>query len=176
MNPLHPKMLCAMFGRIWFAEWFWRRSLNIIFLFRYYLPLEKGRGPSYEQTCIPSIKGCFVLFLVGPMVLEKKIFEYFQYNFTFSLLSPLGEERGLSFQLESPSPKDALCQILLFCSQWFWRRRFLNIFNRNLIFYFISPCWRAWAFVSTNLNSLYEKMLCAKLGWNKPSSTGEEDF
>ena len=46
----------------------------IILLFRYYLPLEKGRGPSFEQTWIPSTQGCFVPTLVeiGPVVLEKK--------------------------------------------------------------------------------------------------------
>ena len=27
-------------------------------------------------------------------------------------------------KLESPSPKDALCQIWLKLAQWFWRRRF----------------------------------------------------
>ena len=31
---------------------------------------------------------------IGPVVLEKKIFEYFQYSFTFLLLSPLGKGRG----------------------------------------------------------------------------------
>ena len=35
---------------------------------------------------------------------------------------------------ESPSPKDALCQVWLKLAQWFWRRRFLNIFNMNLHF------------------------------------------
>ena len=37
-------------------------------------PLEKGRGPSFEQTWIPSTQGCFVpsLVKIGPVVLEKK--------------------------------------------------------------------------------------------------------
>ena len=30
---------------------------------------------------------------------------------------------------ESPSPKDALCQIWLKLAQWFWRRRFFNFVN-----------------------------------------------
>jgi hypothetical protein len=29
-------------------------------------------------------------------------------------------------KLESPPPKDDLCQVWLKLSQWFWRRRFLN--------------------------------------------------
>mgnify|MGYP003685852939 CR=1 FL=1 len=32
-------------------------------------------------------------------------------------------------KLESPSPKDALCQVRLKLAQWFWRRRFLNFVN-----------------------------------------------
>ena len=32
-------------------------------------------------------------------------------------------------KLESPSPKDALCQVWLKLAQWFWTRRFLNFIN-----------------------------------------------
>ena len=32
-------------------------------------------------------------------------------------------------KIESPSPKDALCQVWLKLAQWFWRRRFLNFVN-----------------------------------------------
>ena len=32
-------------------------------------------------------------------------------------------------KLESPSPKDALCQAWLKLAQWFWRRRFFNFVN-----------------------------------------------
>ena len=45
MNPLHPRMLCAMFGWNWPIGSREKRFLNIfniILLFRYYLPLEKG--------------------------------------------------------------------------------------------------------------------------------------
>ena len=33
-------------------------------VFRNYLPLKKGQGPSFEQTWIPSTKGCFVASLI----------------------------------------------------------------------------------------------------------------
>ena len=33
---------------------------------------------------------------IVPMVLEKKIFKFYQYIFTILLLSPLGKERGLA--------------------------------------------------------------------------------
>ena len=50
-----------------------------------------------------------------------------EYLFTISLLSPFGERRGPSLNKhESPSAKDALCQVWLKLAQCFWRR-FLNI-------------------------------------------------
>ena len=71
-----------------------------IFKFRqyiFYIPLwstlGKGYSPLFEQTCVSftQLQGCFVLCLVetGPVVLEKKIFEFNQCMFTISLLSPL---------------------------------------------------------------------------------------
>ena len=32
-------------------------------------------------------------------------------------------------KLQSPSPKDALCQVWLKLAKWFWRRRFFNFVN-----------------------------------------------
>ena len=50
-----------------------------------------------------------------------------------SNLSPLGKGVALYLnKLESPSPKDALCQVCLKLAQWFWRRKlyfnFVNVF------------------------------------------------
>ena len=43
---------------------------------------------------------------------------------------PLEKGRALLLnKLESPSPKDNLCQVWLKLAQWFWRRRFLNFVN-----------------------------------------------
>ena len=94
------------FCQVWLklAQWFWSRRfinfVNVFFLFRNYLPLEKG-------TCVPFTKGCFVLSLVeiGPIVLEKKIFKFRQ------------------CKLLTPSLKDALCQVWMKLTQRFWRRR-----------------------------------------------------
>ena len=56
-------------------------------------------------------------------VVLEKVFKYFKYNFTILLLSPLGEGCGPSLnKLESPPPKDALCQVWMKLAQWFWRR------------------------------------------------------
>ena len=52
----------------------------------------KGCDPSFEQSFVHSVVE------VGPVVLEKKILKYFQYNLTFSLLYLLGKGRGPSFE------------------------------------------------------------------------------
>ena len=51
-----------------------------------------------------------------------------------------------------------------FLSMYFW------------YFIIISPWERAGAFIWTNLNPIYPRMLCAKFGWNWSSGSGEEDF
>ena len=103
-------------------------------------PLGKERGPSFEHTLILSTQRCFVQSLVqiGPVVLEKTILKYFQFNFTFLLFSPLGEGLGPAFE-----------QTWILSTQ-------------------------AWPFIWTNLNSLHPKMLCAKFGSNWPTGSGEE--
>ena len=42
-------------------------------------------------------------------------------------------------KLESPSPKDALCQVWLILAQWFWRRRFFNFVNVFSLFRYYLP-------------------------------------
>ena len=76
-------------------------------------------------------------------------------------------------KLESPSPKDALCQVWLKLDQWFWRR-FLNFLNVNSVFLNYLPLERAGPFVWTILNPLHPKMLCTMFGWNWLSGSGEE--
>jgi hypothetical protein len=55
----------------------------------------------------------------GLLVLEEKILKYFQCIFTLFLLSPNPLHLN---KLESPPPKDDLCQVWLKLTQWFWRR------------------------------------------------------
>ena len=53
---------------------------------------------------------------------------------------------------------------------------FVNVFS---LFRNISPCKRGervWSFIWTNLNFLYPRMICAKLGWKWPGGSGEEKF
>ena len=51
---------------------------------------------------------------IGQVILEKKIFKFRKYIFANSNYLPL--EKGVALhldKLESPSPKDALCQVLM---------------------------------------------------------------
>ena len=67
-------------------------------------------------------------------------------------------------KLDSPSPKDNLCQFDFQIS---------TIYFHYLII--ISPWKRVWPFIWTNLNSLYPRMICAKFDWNWSNVSEEED-
>ena len=56
------------------------------YLIRDYLPLEKGFGPSFEETWFPFTQGCIVpsLIEISPVVLEKKILKFRQCIFAIS--------------------------------------------------------------------------------------------
>ena len=80
---------------------------------------------SFTKRCIvPS------LITIGPVVLEKKIFNFVNVSLPFRNCLPL--EKGVALhlnKLEYPSPKDALCQVWLKLALWFLRRRFFNFVN-----------------------------------------------
>ena len=87
LNSLYPRILCVMFS------WNWSSSsgenfqkLSIFFHFCYYLPLEKGQGPSFERNWIPLTERCSVPSLVeiGPVALENKSSMCFHYVDTVS--------------------------------------------------------------------------------------------
>ena len=65
--------------------------------------------------------------------------EFFNFFNVFSLfLNYLPLEKGGALhlkKLETPSPKDALSQVWLKLSQWFWRRGFLNFVNVFSLFH-----------------------------------------
>ena len=65
------------------------------------------------------------------MVLKKEIFQISSNVFSlFRNYLPWEKGRNLHFnKIDSPSPKDALCQVWLKLVHWFWRRKFLNFVN-----------------------------------------------
>ena len=74
---------------------------------------------------------------VGPVVLEKNFFLKFSiYFYYFTIISPFHLKK-----FESLLPKDALCQVWLKLTPWFWRRRFLKVVNLSLLFPNYLPFW-----------------------------------
>ena len=70
-------------------------------------------------------KRCFVpsSVKIGPVGLEKNFLISSMFFRYFVFISSWKRNRVLHFnKLESPSPKDALCQVWLKLAQWFWRR------------------------------------------------------
>ena len=64
------------------------KSCQYFFNFCYYLPLEKGQGPSFERNWMPLTHGCSVPSLVEigqVVVLENKSSMYFHYVANISL-------------------------------------------------------------------------------------------
>ena len=108
---------------------------------------------------------------------EEVFFNFVNVFLLFRNYLPLEKGRALHLnKAESPSPKDALCQVWLKLAQWFWRRRFFFILSMFFhYFVIISPWKRAGPFIWTNLNLLHQRVLCAKFGWNWSIGSGEED-
>ena len=104
---------------------------------------------------------------------------YFRY---FVIISPW-KRAGPTYlnKLESPSHLDALCQVWWKLGEWFWTRSFF--LYRKFFFFFFFLLFRNYlslikggALIWTKLNPLHSRMLCARLGWNWQSGSGEEDF
>ena len=113
-----------------------------------FLTLWEFIGSSFEETWIPYTQGCFVprLFEIGPVVLEKKIFKFCQCILLFRKYLLLEKGRGLHLiKLESPLPKDGLCQVWLKLAQWFWRRKFFIFINVFSLFPNYLPLEKGWA-------------------------------
>ena len=60
---------------------------------------------------------------IDPVVLEKKIFEFFHVFWLFCYHLPLVKGETLYLNtFESPLHKDGLCQVCFKLANWFWRR------------------------------------------------------
>ena len=115
------------------------------------------------------------LFEIGPMVLEMKIIK--QCIFSILLLYLLGKGQDPSFE-QTWNPFTKECFVIYIKFVWYWPYGSGEDFFFNFHYFFItfiSPWKRVWHFIWTILNSLHPKMLCAMIGWNWPSGSGEED-
>ena len=108
---------------------------------------------------------------------EENFFNFVNVYSLFRNYLPLEKGGALHLnKLESPSPKDDLCQVWLKLAQWFCRRRFLNFVNVFSLFRNYLPFWKGGTLFWTKLNPHHSLILCAKIGWNWLSGSGEEDF
>ena len=132
LNALYPRMLCAKSGWNWSSgsgegDFLKFRQCIYFCFFCNYLPLEKGRAFYLNKHESPSSKNalCQVWLKLALWSLRRRFF--FNFLNVFSLsgnLFFLKKGRALYLNiLESPSPKDALCQVCLKLAQWFWIRR-----------------------------------------------------
>ena len=165
------------------AQWFWRRGFfnldNVFFAISYYLPLEKGRALFWTNLnpLHPRMHCAKIVWNWLSGSGEEDFIFSTMYFSLFRNYLPLEKGGALHLnKLESPSPKDALCQVWLKITQWFWRRIFFMSSMYFHYFVIISPWKRAGPFIWRNLNPLHPRMLCAKFGWNWLSGSGEEDF
>ena len=127
-SPSPKDALCQIWWKL--ALRFWRRRFlnftNVFLLFGNYLPLERGKALQLNKLESSSLKEAMCQdWLKLVRGLEKKILKFRQCIFLlFRNYLPLEKDGALHFnKLESPLPKDALCQVWLKLAQWFWRRR-----------------------------------------------------
>jgi hypothetical protein len=145
LNFLHPRMICTKFDWIWpssSGEEDFFKIFSAFLLFRYYLPFKKGSPLDLNKRESPRPKDdlCQVWFKLAQWFWRRR----FLYDPTpilhFCEYLPFEEDLALYLnKLESPSPKDDLYQLWLNLAQWFWRRKFLNIFSVFFILLLLSP-------------------------------------
>ena len=103
--------------------------------FRYFcnnLPLEMGWVLHLNKLESPSPKDalCQVWLKMALWFWRRRLLNFVNVFSLFHNYLPLEYGGVLHLnKLESPSPKDDLCQAWLKLAQWFWRRRFLNFVN-----------------------------------------------
>ena len=88
--------------------------------------MEKGGTLGLNKLKSPSPKDalCQVWLKLAQWFWRRRFFNFVNVFSLFRNYLPLEKGGALHLnKLESPSPKDALCQVWLKLAQWFWRRR-----------------------------------------------------
>ena len=79
---------------------------------------------------------CQVCFKLAQWFWRRGFFNFVNVFSAFRNYLPLEKGGALHLnKVESPSPKDALCQVPVKLAQWFWSRRFLNLVNVFSLFH-----------------------------------------
>ena len=121
-------MLCAKFGRNWLSgsgEEFFLISSMYFHYFIMISPLKRA-GPfiwTKLNTLHPRMH-CCKFWLKLAQWFWRRFFKFRQCILLFRNYLPWEKASALQLnKLESPSPKNTLCQVWLKLAQWFWRRR-----------------------------------------------------
>ena len=95
----------------------------IVIIWKYLIPKENCKIRSRPNITCMLVVRCFN----DPQVLLSPL-EFLKFRY-FLIISPWKKAWSFNWKkLESPSLKDALCQVWLKLAQWFWRK-FLNLVN-----------------------------------------------
>ena len=127
-SPSPKDALCQVWLKL--AQWFWRKRffnfVNVFSLFRNYLTLEKGGALHLNKLESPSSKNdlCWDWLKLAHWFWRRRFLNFVNVFSLFRNYLTLEKGEALHLnKLESPSPKDVLCQVWLKLTQWFWRRR-----------------------------------------------------
>ena len=122
ISPSHKDALCQVWLKL--AQWFWRRRflnfVNVFSLFRNYLPLKKGGALHLNKLESPSPKDASsqVWLKLAQWFWRRRFFNFINVFSLFHNYLPLKKGGALLLNnRESPSPKDALCQVWLKLAQ-----------------------------------------------------------
>ena len=135
LNPRHPRMLCAQFCWNWLSGSGEEDFLISSMYFSYFVIIApwKIARPFIWTNLNPLYPRILCAKFGWNWFSGSGEEDFFNSVNVFSLFRnylPLEKGRTLYLnKLESPSPKDALCQVWLKLAQWFWRRRFFNFVN-----------------------------------------------
>ena len=101
---------------------------------------------------------------LNPLLFDSKFVNFV--NFFLQLWYHFPLEKNVAFieQIDSLSPRDALCQLWLKFVPWFWRRQFLN---------FVCFQYYVIIFLSKSGVTLHPRINCSKFCWKWSSGSGE---
>ena len=141
-------MLCAKFGwkcsSVSGGEDFKKVFNHVFSLFCNYLLLRRGWLFIWKklESSSPEDAFCQVWFKMAQWFWRRRFLKILNVLLLFHNYLPF--EKGVVLhlnKLESPSPKNALCQVWMKLEQWIWRRRFFVVFNVFFTISQLSPLW-----------------------------------
>ena len=145
------------------AQWLWRKRffkfVNVFLQFRNYLPLESGGALHLNkfESPLPKDDLCQVWLKMAQWFWRRRFLIFVNVFSQLCNYLPLEKAGALHLnKLESPSPKDALCQFWLKLVQWFFRS-FLNFVDVILLFHNYLPLEKGRALHLINFESLSSK-------------------